>query len=253
MEPTKTEKQFRDGLQNHEIQPSLAAWDRLDAMLTVAEKPKKKYKYMPVAASLIGFFIITAVLVWQSTSVIDKDNTNEVVISKPIIKPAINMDNNIVTDEKSQKEQHANVPIQSTTYQKVSNQKLNSQKGVADHKNVKKENNGVQSSSTTIINQKQAYANVPQKEILQVVSVAETQQQKPKYIDAAALLADIDSKKPTTMATIKLQQSTYKANAKALLSQVDGELNQTFRQKVFQKISSDFQSIKVTVAERNNN
>lgn len=55
MAPNKLDNQFRKGLENQEIQPSPVAWDRLDAMLTVAEKPKKRFHLWPVAASIIGF------------------------------------------------------------------------------------------------------------------------------------------------------------------------------------------------------
>ena len=43
MEPNKIEKQFREKLNTREIQPSVQVWDRLDAMLSVAEEKKTKY------------------------------------------------------------------------------------------------------------------------------------------------------------------------------------------------------------------
>ena len=42
MEPNKLENQIREKLHSREIQPSAQAWDRLDAMLTVAEEKKNK-------------------------------------------------------------------------------------------------------------------------------------------------------------------------------------------------------------------
>ena len=52
MEPNKLENQFREKLNNREIQPSANAWDRLDAMLSVANvtdntkaKVERKSKY----------------------------------------------------------------------------------------------------------------------------------------------------------------------------------------------------------------
>ena len=42
MEPYKIEKQLREKLNKREIQPSAQAWDRLDAMLSVAEEKKNK-------------------------------------------------------------------------------------------------------------------------------------------------------------------------------------------------------------------
>ena len=41
MEPNKFEKQIREQLNSREIQPSKKSWDRLDAMLSVAEEKKQ--------------------------------------------------------------------------------------------------------------------------------------------------------------------------------------------------------------------
>ena len=42
MEPNKLETQIKEQLNAREIQPSEMAWDRLDAMLSVAEEKKNK-------------------------------------------------------------------------------------------------------------------------------------------------------------------------------------------------------------------
>ena len=54
MEPNKFENQIKDKLEGRAIQPSSKSWDRLDAMLSVEEKPKKKsFLWYYVAASLL--------------------------------------------------------------------------------------------------------------------------------------------------------------------------------------------------------
>ncbi len=42
MEPNKLETQIKEKLNSREIQPTEMAWDRLDAMLSVAEEKKTK-------------------------------------------------------------------------------------------------------------------------------------------------------------------------------------------------------------------
>ena len=57
MEPNKNlENQFRDKLNARQIEPAAAAWDRLNAMLTVTEiKPtKKKTNWLLIAAGFVG-------------------------------------------------------------------------------------------------------------------------------------------------------------------------------------------------------
>ena len=63
-----------------------------------------------------------------------------------------------------------------------------------------------------------------------------------------SLLADLDHKvKESTNKT-----STVKVDAKSLLSQVDGEVEYSFREKMLQKINKNYQEVKVALANRNN-
>ena len=48
------------------------------------------------------------------------------------------------------------------------------------------------------------------------------------------------------------QKSDVKVDAKSLLSQVDGELEMTFREKVINKVSKNYKEVKVALANRNN-
>jgi len=47
------------------------------------------------------------------------------------------------------------------------------------------------------------------------------------------------------------KKATIKVDAKSLLSQVDGEVEYTFREKVFTKINKNYQEIKVALVNRN--
>jgi hypothetical protein len=62
------------------------------------------------------------------------------------------------------------------------------------------------------------------------------------------LLADLDHKvKESTNKT-----AIVKVDAKSLLSQVDGEVEYSFREKMLQKINKNYQEVKVALANRNN-
>lgn len=76
MEPNKFEHIAKEKLAKREIQPSNAAWDRLDAMLTAQEKPKKKNKlWLYIAASLFLTLGITLWNIENKTSVGDIPQT----------------------------------------------------------------------------------------------------------------------------------------------------------------------------------
>ena len=63
-----------------------------------------------------------------------------------------------------------------------------------------------------------------------------------------ALLADLDK----TSKQLTNKKSSLTIDAKSLLSQVDGEVEQTFREKVIKKITKNYQEVKVALANRNN-
>ena len=73
MEPNKLETQFKEKLNSREIKPTEMAWDRLDAMLAVSEvkKPKRKFTWLYIAASFVGFLLITTVFFNQKEPSVD--------------------------------------------------------------------------------------------------------------------------------------------------------------------------------------
>ena len=77
MEPNKLEKQFRDQLNAREIQPSAQAWDRLDAMLSVAEekKTRKPFGFLFIAAGILVLVTLGLFFFNQNDTVISTPNT----------------------------------------------------------------------------------------------------------------------------------------------------------------------------------
>ena len=89
MESNKFEKDFRDKLNKREIAPSENSWDRLDAMLTVAEKKqsKKSNAWLYIAASIIGFICIGTMFFSQTEELIDVKKDNVVIENHETKKP----------------------------------------------------------------------------------------------------------------------------------------------------------------------
>jgi hypothetical protein len=76
-------------------------------------------------------------------------------------------------------------------------------------------------------------------------------------VDAASLLASVDSKaavKPVSNPVVinpKAQQPSVKVNANSLLSSVEGELDDSFRTRVLNTVSKNYNKVKTSVATRN--
>ena len=69
MGQNKLENQIKEQLNAREIKPTEMAWDRLDAMLSVAEekKSKKGFGWMSIAAVFIGL-LLTGFVIFQLNS-----------------------------------------------------------------------------------------------------------------------------------------------------------------------------------------
>ncbi len=245
MEPNKFEKQFREKLNAREIQPSAQAWDRLDAMLSVAEEKKTRKPF--------GFLFIAAGILVLVTLGLFFFNQNDTVISTP---------NTIVgTETKTDTVQN---PTEIRTEPIVESQKQNEvvatsdSQPTTDNRQPTTKHQGVSiinqsPKSNQIIRDKtieyQVSSDVALKELPKIMEPKEIVIRKEVKVKSdESLLADLDHKvKESTNKT-----ATVKVDAKSLLSQVDGEVEYSFREKMLQKINKNYQEVKVALANRNN-
>jgi hypothetical protein len=72
---------------------------------------------------------------------------------------------------------------------------------------------------------------------------------KPKYVNADELLASVDNASPKK--SFVVTKSKVKVNSNELLSQVDGELELTFREKAIKTVNQNFKAAKLALSNRN--
>ncbi|CAM3534745.1 hypothetical protein [Flavobacterium saliperosum] len=225
MEPNKMEEDFRKKLNAREIQPSEAAWDRLDAMLSVAEnkKPKRNNTFLFIAASLALFFAVGLFLLQQ-------ENANpEIRLTNPTVG---------TSDEKQPvlENQQASEAINNVTEQVISEGKK--YEAIAENQPVAatKKNKASETKTNTDFQQQTA-----KEEIVEVTPKKEPETQK----------ATADTEKLLAIADVPKEKPQVKVNANSLLSSVEGELNQEFRETTLQRLNRNFKTVKTAVANRN--
>ena len=227
MEPNNMENQFKDKLNKREIKPSENSWDRLDAMLAVAEKPKRNYQWMYFAASFLGFILIATVFFNQTEELIDVKHQEVVVEPNPIQEPENSLENVLENPIKNDV-QVANSAEKAIVKEEIKNNNLPKSNPRVAQNTVDKialSSNG-KPISAPIINQKTEI-----------------------NVDANALLASVETEKPTP--SLGSKTIPVKINSNELLSQVDDELELSFRQKVLKSVNKRYQEVKVAVAKRN--
>ncbi|MDP5202174.1 hypothetical protein [Flavobacterium sp. DG2-3] len=247
MEPNNFEKDFRDKLNERKIEPSSKAWDRLDAMLTVAEEKepiklhskKSKRKWLYIAASFIGFLLVGTLFFNQNknavktpeTVVVEKENETETQkesVTEPILNTIDSAKTETAIAEKTS-EERAN-----------KNEKNNSEaSGQISDKNNQNESNQIAESSIIIKNNQEKQSTTNQ------ALIAETS--KNENVDQ--LLETAENKILAENAS--KSKSKVKINSNDLLDQVDGELELSFREKLITKINRSYHTVKVAVENRN--
>lgn len=236
MEPNNFEKDFREKLNDRKIEPSSKAWDRLDAMLSVTEekKPRRKRKWLYIAASIIGFLLIGTFFFNQkknaievTKSVVIEEKTKKDSVGEPILNKVDSVDTETAIAEQAS----------TKTSAKKSNKKENNLNQI-NHKTIKNESNQIAESSIIIKNNQEKQSNNNQTVI--------AENSKKENVDQL-----LEAAEKTVLAESAAKPKKVKINASDLLNQVDGELELSFREKVITKVNKNYQTVKVALANRN--
>jgi len=255
MEPNKLETQIKEKLSSREIQPTEMAWDRLDAMLSVSEEKKTK-RFPFLTSKFIG--IAASVLVFLSVGLyfINQENTDikveESIVVKEEIKSNTSEENNNVVKEINSITVQSQEQVASTTNNKP--QTINHKPQTINKKSSQSFNQNIQNNQKTTVNpiintnKETEYlgnGDVAQKDLPRIETRKEIVVSKPNNVNVDDLLASVENESKNT------KKPSVKVNANTLLSQVDGELEQSFRQKAINRISRNYQEVKLALANRN--
>ena len=236
MELNKFEIQIKEQLNAREIKPSEMAWDKLDAMLTIAEKPKTKFPWLFIAASFVGFLLIGTVF-FNNSETVKISTVTPVVLEQK--KDVSNLNEPEIINE-------AVLPgqIKKTTVQE--------HEVVADNTILKKHPKQLNTKEEEVstIN--------PTKENNDIVNTSENKNfpltSSNRYVSAEKLLADVSNTKFEPKVADRSIEKTRKAisiNPNSLLSNAETELNQSFRESALDKFNKNFNAIKTVLVNRN--
>ena len=234
MELNNLEKDFRNKLNQREIQPSEKAWDRLDAMLSVAEKKKPKRTWMYIAASFLGFLLVGTIFFNQSKTE-QGESQNQIVLENR-------------TENKLEQEKIIETPFVQKQEVIASNEIHQSKESHQTQKSIKNEQVG------NLISEKKLTIEV----VLQDLKAQEVAEQIMELGKSGKSVSDeeIDNlleKAKQEIASQRLfNKMTKKVDATALLLDAEKGLDNSFKQRVFDLLKDGYKETKTFVAERNN-
>jgi hypothetical protein len=253
MEPNKLENQIREKLHSREIQPSAQAWNRLDAMLSEAEekKTRRPFGFLFIAASItilltVGmlFFTQNGPEIQTVEEVVGTEVKKDSVVKIPNSKfqiPKIEGNQTVASNQPTTNNQRVSI----STREQSSNGRSNQKSAIKNQKS---------SNQNPLINRDKQIEYLINSSDIALKDLPKIEKRKEIIIESNKsaitdddLLAAIDT---AAKQTIK-KQKTVNVDAKNLLSQVDGELELTFREKVIKKVSKKYKEVKVAIANRN--
>lgn len=253
MEPNNIEQEFKNKLAEHTIQPSAQAWDRLDAMLTVAEeekpKPKSKFKmkWLYMAASFLVFLSLGMLFMQQKNDVVTPNSivTEDAVVTTPdATQPSLIQEPELVTPKNTiASPQQPVAPV----YQ---------HNAVAVSTNAKKEAATPASNNNTTIatNPNRITNELVQEEALAATTQTETGTPVSRItINPDDLLAEVERTSTQNVATMEVStmEPKIQVDSDELLYSVETEVNQSFRSKVLKSAIKNYHVLKTSVANRN--
>lgn len=229
MEPNKIENQIREKLEAREIKPSEQSWDRLNAMLSVREEKKTRngFPWLSVAA---GFLILFGL----GYFIVNQNKEKEIDFREQPSVVEINQESNKSASEDIIKGSENNTVISAVEIGQV---------GLASDKESEQKNNK-QSKKILTENHQIIALESSSDDKIEIAESGKSNVVKIEESDTENLLAQVEKNKA-------LPKNKVKIDAKDLLSQVDGEIELTFRQKVMRTIKKNYQETKVAISTRN--
>jgi hypothetical protein len=246
MEPTKFENYIKKVLNGREIKPSETAWDRIKGQIQNENKPNKStYSRYGIAVGFVGILMLSVLYFLADKPTINQEAQIAAKPSAPLIE--------------KEKKEHLIAPVPKelsfiTTVAQSSEDKSN---GLPDI-NEKSKNKIVLSEDSQMMETEVIQNNIPndsneiiEAKIAEVLSITNSLEEN----DNALTDIEVDSllrQAQKEILTEKFINSDKTVNPDALLSQVEGELDESFRDQIFDKLKSGFNKVRTAVAERNN-
>ena len=241
MAPIKFEENIKDKLEKRTIKPSADAWQTLASRLETKNNKKKSpyYLWLGVAASIVAIMFIASQLF------VNKNNTT---IETPVI---VNTNKETIKKIESENVLHKK-DVLTNNVEKESVKELNIKTPKSEKTEVAQLTK--QKEEKTVL-PKEVIVNKTSFEDLKVQQVV-AQIQGLKDKGESVTDKDIDALLDQAQKEITLQniynETTKTVDANALLQDVESDLQQSFRDKVFNALKSSYNTVKTAVAERNN-
>ncbi len=250
MAPVNFDNEIKKTLEERTLKPSAEAWSKLESQLD--EQPSNsnisRTWWLAVAASLIAI----AWFWFNNESSTNATEKQQVEINEPAdVSDPITEEAKILNEEITKAE--SNAVVNEEVEQKPAMNKVKK----SETKAQLIQNEEVVAEVTVDPNLEAASDAVQEKSIEQQrIDAIVTQMKAIDSTDHWSIDNEVDALLAEAQRNIKLEKLYNEAlnsiDSNALLEEIEDDLNQSFRAKVFEALKSSYKTVKTAVAERNN-
>lgn len=245
MEQHSFENKIKEQLRNREIAPSAASWDKLNAKLEANNHRKSdKFWWLGIAAAVaVGIFIGTSFFTTTST----KEQIVDAPTHENLTEEAFEVENTAVASEEIVLEEEPVPSKQGFIKSKNSVIVPNVTK-----KSVEKENSAIaQNTQRHELVEKIAAPSIEQPLVLENKSIAEIFPKKNNIDEDRLEAEDLLAKARRKILSEASANSQESVASHELLKEVEADLDESFRNQVFDVLKEGFTKVRVAVADRN--
>lgn len=265
MAPLKFEDKVREKLEQRTIQPSKESWKKLEQFLDKNEEKKKtSYWWLGIAAGFVGILLVGTIFV-KSDGLKDNPAKNYVNTTEKIIKKEEENKTQLVEAGQTEKiEEINNTPDRSWNNEIIEKNKPDPSLATAEQTSqnydvvVKKKTDQTNMVTTNDLSKKviktQDAVYIDSVGIKEKVIAIAAQVKELERRDVAVTDEEITKLLLQAQREITTEQilTSNKVSASSLLSEVESELDETFKEKVFEALKTGFQKLKSSVVQRDN-
>jgi len=263
MAPIKFEEDIRERLEKRELQPSADVWQKLSNRLDAEPKRKRNISYwrLGIAASFAGLIMVSSILFLKSS---DTNINTPALVEEETVKTVEETEliNTVTEEESIQKSQ--------IVLEELEKEGKNQKKEftpvnvvVVETKNdqlLVMEENATEDTTTKVLAFKEtaiastvdSIQTIEQKMVDEVVAEIQKLQEEKSTVTDAEIDALLHQAQKELTSKHLYDASTKIVDAELLLLQVETDLDQSFRDRVFEVLNSGYKKVRTAVAERNN-
>lgn len=255
MAPNKFEESIKNKLEKRTIQPSKDAWAKLENRLDSSDKKRKNKTifWIGLAASIVGILLVAS----QFFNEVPLESSTPILVVSPEVNNQ-NIQTQVAVEEldaqepiNSSKKPTAEIQTTKIAVKYTINSKDKREPFKAVSNEVARAENNIEEQEAEPDELQLQNLSFEERKIQQVIAHVQILKDNDVTMSDADLEALLTQAQNEIMKEKLYRENSGIVDARSLLQDVEADLDQTFRDKVFEALKANFNFVKTAVVQRN--